>query len=593
MIDLSAQQRAVIELNEDVFVTACPGSGKTRVLTAKIARTIEEGVSPQSRIAAVTFTNRAADEIAARLQDSGYSRSKLWSGTIHSFALEWILRPYASYIPSLRQGFSVADDHYVQQLVESLKDQYGFRFTDDVKMGMDRQGNLIATDKIACQMIRDYREQLWTKRLIDFDTMLFLAYDVLQQRPEIPRTLGAIYSLICIDEYQDTQDLQFGILSSIVRESNGNTRLFIVGDRNQAIYSSLGGLAMTVREIRDEFQRPNLLHRELTGNYRSTQRIVDFCSHLCEGGNEQVVSLADHAAERGQITYSNQVINKDALGQTVANIVLYHVNNGTKPEEICVLAPARWLLTEIGRQLVVHLPNIDLDASGLSPLRYQPDSLWFKLARLVLTDPTPVRFRTRMRWASDIVHDLESRLGRELPENSRSARSVLRILNALSSVEESGLAFLDDLFEQFFSALECDLTLHPELIDARQSFFDAAEARLIDRDNEFEPVENLKKMFRHPSGVVVNTCHASKGEEYSVIVCFGLLRGLVPHWQRIRDQQFDEVAEAKRILYVISSRAKKCLHLFSEEGRTTQSRNPYESTRELAQVPWQYDAIPQ
>ncbi len=78
---------------------------------------------------------------------------------------------------------------------------------------------------------------------------------------------------IRIDEYQDTQDLQFGILSSIVRASNERSRVFIVGDKNQAIYASLGGMAKTIQEVKDEFARPKLLHRELSGNYRSTQRI--------------------------------------------------------------------------------------------------------------------------------------------------------------------------------------------------------------------------------------------------------------------------------------------------------------------------------
>jgi superfamily I DNA/RNA helicase len=103
----------------------------------------------------------------------------------------------------------------------------------------------------------------------------------------IATTLGAICSLICLDEYQDTQDLQFGILASIVRASNGKSRRYFVGDKNQAIYSSLGDIAKKVNEIRNEFDRPNLLHFELSGNYRFKQRIVDFCANFCGAGRRE------------------------------------------------------------------------------------------------------------------------------------------------------------------------------------------------------------------------------------------------------------------------------------------------------------------
>ena len=593
MTELSRQQRAVIELGGDVFVTACPGSGKTRVLTEKIIATLEHGIPSCQRIAAVTFTNRAADEIASRLQESGYSRRQLWTGTIHSFALDWILRPYASYDESISRGFSVADEFHCRRLLESLRENHGVQYTDNLRKGYDRDGELLTKDVNERRLIEEFREHLGANRLIDFDRVLYLAFNLLQRRPEIAKTLGAIFSLVCIDEYQDTQDLQFGILSSIVRASNERSRVFIVGDKNQAIYSSLGGMAKTIQEVKDEFARPQLLHRELSGNYRSTQRIVDFCANMCETGEEPITSLASHADEQGIITFANQSIDKDDLAQSIAQLVEYHLGCGVNAEDICILGPSWALLTALGRQLVLHLPNVDLDAPGLSPLRYQPDSLWFRLARLFLTDPTPSRFRTRFRWATDFVLNLEECLGKELPESCRTARSILRLTNIIASVEESGLAYLDDVFEQFFAGLEIDLNEYPEILAARQSFFDGAEERLINRESELESIDNLKKMFRHPSGIVVNSCHGAKGEEYAVVICFGLLRGFVPNWQRIIDNDVDDCAESKRILYVIASRAKKCIHLFSENGRVTRRQQAYETTYELTEFEFDYDGHPE
>jgi len=470
----------------------------------------------------LTFTNRAADEIAARLQEHGYSRKHLWTGTIHSFALEWILRPYASYDPYLRNGFSVIDEAALRKLINSLRSKHGVDSRADIKMGFLRDGQLATTAPNRRKLVEECREKLNERRLLDFDQVLYLAFDLLRRKPEIATTLGAIFSLVCIDEYQDTQDLQFGILASIVRASSGKSRLFIVGDKNQAIYSSLGGIAKTVQEIRHEFDRPNLSHHELSGNYRSTQRIVDFCANLCEAGEEKVVSLARHAQEQGLITFANQTFHHEDLAQPIAKLVQHHLSKGLRPENICILGPSWWLLTECGRQLVLHLPDVELDAPGLSPIRYEQESLWFMLARLFLTEPSPARFRTRLRWAADFVTTLEAAIAGELPEKIRNSRAILRLVNDVTSFEESGLAYLDDVFEKFFAALEIDLTLHPSLTDSRTSFFDSAEERLIEHHSELEPVATLRKMFRHPSGIVINSCHGAKGEEYDVVICFGL-----------------------------------------------------------------------
>ena len=425
MAELNAQQRAVIEVDGDMFVTACPGSGKTRVLSEKIIATLDQGISPHQHALALTYTNRAADEVAARLQEHGYSKKHLWTGTIHSFALEWILRPYSSYDPLLRNGFSVIDEAALRKLVDSLRQQYGVDARAEIRMGFLRNGQLATTAPNRRSLIEECRKKLKEQRLLDFDHVLYLALDLLRRKPEIATTLGAIFSLICIDEYQDTQDLQFGILASIVRASNGSSRLFIVGDKNQAIYSSLGGIAKTVDEIRHEFGRSDLLHQELSGNYRSTQRIVDFSANFCEAGEEKVVSLARHSRERGLITFADQTFQHDELDQPIASLVRHHLSQGLKPENICILGPSWWLLTKLGAQLVLSLPNVDLDAPGLSPIRYEQDSLWFKLARLFLTEPSPKRFHTRLRWAADFVTTLEATLATELPEGTRNARVIL------------------------------------------------------------------------------------------------------------------------------------------------------------------------
>ncbi len=117
------QTDAVIEPG-NVLLTACPGSGKTRALTYKIAYELERLTNSKKIIIAVTFTNRAADEIKKRIRELNADDTNLWAGTIHSFCLEWILRPYMCYLDELKSGFSISDEYNSENLMSELKKTY-------------------------------------------------------------------------------------------------------------------------------------------------------------------------------------------------------------------------------------------------------------------------------------------------------------------------------------------------------------------------------------------------------------------------------------------------------------------------------------
>lgn len=591
-IELNQQQQDAVNHDGNVIVTACPGSGKTRVLTHRVLRELQEVESSKHRVIALTFTNRAADEIKGRIDHFEIPLHQLWSGTIHAFALEWILRPYAGYAPELRTGFQVADEFYTKRALDDLKGRYGVPPYRTVTTRLDRNGNPLAPAGPHRQIVDEYHNDLRVQKLIDFDMVLAIAFRLLRLNPEVSRTLGSFMRLICIDEFQDTQDLQYGILSEIVKASAGFSKVFIVGDDDQAIYASLGGIARTVEEIKDEFELDELTHYELGGNYRSSQRIIRFCQHF-RGGDSEIVSLARHADQLGCITFCDQEVTRDSLPSAVASLVRHNLNVGVPPHEICVLAPRWRFITHLGRALVRELPDVHLDAPGLSPLRVQQDSVWYKLAKLFLTVPEPELYRSRLRLAGEVVRDLENAIGREIDAEIRVPRRILRLRNAIVSEHEDGIEFLQDVFDQFLNGIAINIGDHDYLQRAQQSYFDAAISRLADPEyNVPSDVESLRKLFRHPAGVVVNTCHGTKGEEYTTVICFGLLRGYIPHWEEIFDDDVDEEAESRKLLYVVCSRSKSNIHLIAEHGRETQSGNPYETTYELAHVVFDYDEKP-
>lgn len=589
-IVLSLQQQDVVNLSGNVLVTACPGSGKTRVLTAKVLAGVEKLSTRWQKVAALTYTSRAADEITNRLREHGYDGSQLWTGTIHAFALEWILRPYGCYHNSLRNGFAVADEFYIYRIIDGLRPKYKKRPFDDISTGLNREGNLLATDTSERDLVREYREILANDGLIDFDLILFYSHQILHEKPMVARTLGKIFKLVCLDEYQDTQDLQYSVIAAIVKASENSTSVFIVGDLNQAIYTSLGSRAMSAQELRDDFALSQLHEAELSGNYRSTQRVVDFCHNF---GNQQtmICALADHAGDPGIITFSNQQTDVCNLPTEISSIIRYHLISGVKASEICVLAPTWEFAISTGRQLSSLMPDVNLDAPGLSPIKFQNDSAWFKLARLFLTEPSPSRYQSRIRWASDLICTLERELGSQLAEQFRSPRSVLRMCNAISSSESIGLNFLDSVITQFTDRIGLSVYSHPTFFASRKDFFDGAQSRIDKNQDIPADLNSMRRMFRHRSGVVINSCHGVKGEEFEVVICFGILKGRIPHWNRIFNPSVDDSLDAQRLLYVICSRAKKYLHLFSESGRCLRDGKPYKTTEHLTNLPFEYDDL--
>ncbi len=306
MISLNEQQQAAVDQDGHVMITACPGSGKTHVLTCRVIRGLQELESSKERVVALTFTNRATDEIQTRLDQADIAHEQLWAGTIHAFALEWILRPYAPYIPRVQKGFTVADEYFSQKVISEFREAHGQPYHFDVNTARDRHGNVANTD-IAATIFDSYQTHLEEAKLLDYDDILHYAYELLQQVNEIPATLSQIIRLVCVDEIQDTQNLQYGILSTIFKSTDTPPTIFLVGDQDQAIYESLGAVTKEPEDIAEEFGLESIAHTRLSGNYRSTQRIIDFYRQFRPNAPE-IESLTDHAEEHGLLTFYNRTL---------------------------------------------------------------------------------------------------------------------------------------------------------------------------------------------------------------------------------------------------------------------------------------------
>lgn len=592
MISLNDEQRDAATQAGNVIVTACPGSGKTRVLTARVMRGLTELRSSRERVAALTFTNRAADEIHARLDEENIPDEQLWAGTIHAFALDWILRPYAPYHDAIRFGFSVADEFLSRRLLDTAKEQQGLVWRDIVTARYSRTGENPNSYTRQRAAFDEYKRMLREARLLDYDDVLYLAYSVLGDNPEAAATIASIFRLICIDEAQDLQDLQYGILARIVRAGQPQPNIFLVGDTNQSIYESLGAVPKTVREVADEFGLAAVMEKRLSGNYRSTQRIIDFYRRF-RPAVPAIESRTEYAGSRGTITFANRSIQRDALPERIADIIDSSLQRGVKAHDICVIAPQWNHVRSLSRSLVSLLPDVQFDAPGLSPFHSTHENVWFKLSRLLLTRGGRMSVRTRFRWARELRNDLSTLADGPLDHDHAAPRSLLRMINGIESIETEGLPFLRAAISRFCECIGLNLSVNRRLEEAHTSFFQKAQQTMASAEYDSpSDLSDFQNLFSHRLGVVVNTCHGVKGEEFDTVIAFGLLRGYVPNWDEIIGMPPALSAEREsKLLYVICSRAKQHLHLISEAGRFTQNRNPYEPSTLLRSVRFDYDAF--
>lgn len=578
--DLNAEQRTAIEGDENVLLVASPGSGKTRTLIHKIAAELSKVESSREFVVALTYTHVAAEEIRDRIDAMGVDTDQLWVGTIHSFCLTWILRPYGIYHEALRNGFSVIDTFDREEMLDEIAKRNGlpggfydckyYATEDGYSLDGHLAPNLIEPLE---RTIEEYHERLLERCQIDFEMMLKFAHDLIVEHAPIAKRMGQIFKIIAIDEYQDTREIQYSIVSKIIRESPAGTKLFVVGDPNQAIFSSLGGVAKDVREIESLIGRP-VRELALRLNYRSSQQIVDYF------GEFAVVPMEIEAAGEWQDWAGNLVhdisTHKSDLIQSIANLIRHNVETlNILPHQICIVAPWWIHLSSITRALSQELPEHKFNGPGLSPFGQNLDNFWYKVARIALTEAAPDMFRRRMRWAREVIDELVS--GGYVGEDF-TPRELLRGTNRIVVDTAKGSVFLDGFFDAFCAIFGFRMRQGSELANQRESFFSRMQNRLEDIQRregvDVDDSETFRNVFRPRDGIVVSTIHGVKGAEFDSVVAFGLLEDIVPHFGEPEDQK---ESVAKRLLFVVASRARKHLFLISEEGRGTQRYPKYQS----------------
>lgn len=565
--DLSSEQKIACTTPDNVLLTACPGSGKTRTLTHRLAYQVLQNPDSRKIKIAITYTNRAAEEITERLEKMDIDLSSIWTGTIHQFCMQFIIRPYAMYSKRLCKGYRVIDDY--------TKIEYGKEIVKQLGISINNFEDPFQYDDVRVE----YKSLLERKKEIDFNDILIISQELLFSCHFICSNISSLISSILIDEFQDTNELQYQIISKIYK-ANKSINLMFVGDINQAIYGSLGGIAKSRQEL-EMLYETNFNCLSLSGCYRSTQRLVDLYSRF-EISKTGVYSVAKYKDYPGEIHYFNSVYYKD-LASEIATLINKELSRGTKAEEICIIAPQRFMLFNLSKKLRTILPDIPFDAPDISPIKYDPMNPFFLIAKLLFT-PSGKNVTLRKRIATEVITIFRDDYRIMLPEDIQSY-DILSVINCCPFSDMDGINCLSNAIEKVFTKLNVCINKVIPLLTLKDTFFAEIQSR-VEKYSLATDFNSISKYFGERKGIIISTLHGVKGEEYTTVIAAGLLNGYVPHWDYILNpmKKMYRRNESYKLLYVLCSRAKKNLYLFSESGRTTKKGIEYTPTDELSLI---------
>jgi DNA helicase-2/ATP-dependent DNA helicase PcrA len=624
------QRAAVVAGDGPLLILAGAGSGKTRVLTHRIAYLVHTQRARAGEILAITFTNKAAAEMRDRVAMLlGHSTRAMWVMTFHS-ACARMLRVEAERLGYTRQ-FTIYDQSDSRRLVKRCLDQLDVdpkRFTPGAVQHQisDAKNKLRSADDYA-QMVGGYFEQtvadvyrLYERELVrmnamDFDDLLFRMVNVLELFPEVRARYAATFRHVLVDEYQDTNHAQYRLLQLIAGE---HKNLAVVGDDAQSVYSFRGADIRNILDFQDDFPDANVI--KLEQNYRSTQTILSASNALIahnraqmhktlwtdQGEGDPVVirELEDEHAEAryvlGEVqrlvdegvslaeiacfyrTNAQSRVLEDAL---VRAEVPYQVIGGTKFYERAEVKDAISYLTLLANPAdaisftrVANSPKRGIGQTSLSRVLAHAESTGITVWDAA-DDPAGVpglgtaAVRSLTRFMST-MNGLRERVADNVPmgdllEAVLSETGYLDALEAERTIEAQGR--IENLGELVAVAREFDAVAPPE--QDRLDVFLQQTALQSDTDNRKDDAGMVTLM----------TLHNAKGLEYPIVYMIGCEEGVFPHSRSIDEGTLEE---ERRLCYVGMTRAMRSLTMTHARQRNVFGSRAYGlPSRFLSEIP--------
>jgi DNA helicase II / ATP-dependent DNA helicase PcrA len=603
-----AQREAVLTTEGPLLVIAGAGSGKTRVLTHRVAHLLAtQGVKP-NEILAITFTNKAAGEMRERLERMlGNVARAIWILTFHS-ACGRILRREAQRL-GYRSNFTIYDQADQQRLVKACLadlDRDPKRFTPrGIHAVISRAKNELVGpaeyrervqsfyDQTVAEVYELYQRRLFASNAVDFDDLLYLTVDVLERFPEARERWRKAFRYVLVDEYQDTNHAQYRLLQLLASE---HRNVCAVGDQDQAIYAFRGADIRNILNFEADFPGTRIV--TLEQNYRSTNSILraanavivnnrerkekNLFSELGEGEPVEVTEVEDEHAEARFVAARIAALVEDGFsGSEIA--VFYRTNAQSRVlEDVLVRqgvayqvigGPRFYERAEI-KDLIAYLQVIDnpFDAVSLMRIANRP--------RRGIGDTTITRLVTFADAQGISLWDAlpradEAGVGAAPQKAVKALHTMLASL--MSQAQELNVAeLIERTLERtgYLEALEAERTIEAqgrienlqELVGvAREYLEQAQEPSLSGFLQEISLYSDQDAIRGEGSLVTLMTLHNAKGLEFRAVFMIGLEEMIFPHARSIEEQGIEE---ERRLCYVGMTRAKERLVLTHASSRS-------------------------
>ncbi len=602
---LNPEQRdAVAAPDGPVLVLAGAGSGKTRVLTGRAFYLLAERNVNPAAVIVMTFTNKAARELQERLRSYlGRAENVPWAGTFHSFCAR-LLRVYGEDI-GLSRNFTIYDTDDSEQVLASLlaekrivKDELSPAVLRAWVSLLKNGGKLTGRHpmhRLAEDVLPLYNERLRSAQAVDFDDLLRLPLELFAKNPDIRERVQRRYEYVLIDEFQDTNRIQYDLARALAQPQNN---LYVVGDDDQSIYGWRGADSRVLLDFQQDL--PGARVFRLEQNYRSTQPILDVANDLISQNRERNDKKLWTANKGGdKVTLRTLSRAMDEAHEVVGEIyhlvraakyrwndfaVLFRTNAMSRQFEEVLIGQAIPYAVVGGIRFYERREVKDLLAYLRLMVNPDDEQSWrrvFKTPPKGIGATTVERIETSMR-ASGIGFGAVMRNLDEVPELPKAMRSKLQqLVDTLADLR--GKIKSRSLVEQVQSVLDASVLCQHyrdqdeienedrvsnllQLVEAaREREREHPEYDLVEFLNEIALVSDVDELNNALERVTLMTLHSAKGLEFPVVFISGVEENVLPH-QRSQGSAA-EIEEERRLFYVGVTRARERLYLTYAQTR--------------------------
>lgn len=623
------QQQAVQHTEGPLLILAGAGSGKTKVLTVRIAHLLAQGVNPYE-ILAITFTNKAAKEMKSRVEGLvGDVANRIWLSTFHSFCAKFLRFEIDSFL-GYNSNFTIYDTSDSQAVIKAalkalnLDDKYypvgamiaaisdaknKLLFASDFR----KQARDFYQQKVA-DVYEYYERELRKNNALDFDDLLLVAVKLLQSNATVLDKYSHRFRYVMIDEYQDTNHAQY-LLAKLLASHWKN--IAVVGDADQSIYAWRGADIQNILDFEKDY--PNCTSIKLEQNYRSTKIILDAANAVIDNNegrpeknlwtdkiegakiqhftaqseHEEAAFIGDTIAKKHDIhdvPYGDMAILYRTNAQSrvleealIKRALPYTMVGGTKfydrKEIKDVLAYLRVLYNpfdDLSLLRIINVPKRSIGATTVAKLqdyaREKGTSLFMTLTQLHLIDSIKGKTKEKLEEFGILIFTLVSEM---------EDKTVLDILESI--LNRTG--YLAQLEESTDPQDQARAENIGELLSVAKDFQDTNPSGTVeDFLEQVALVNDVDSFEQEEAKVTLMTLHAAKGLEFPIVFLCGLEEGLFPHSRTLMNPE--EIEEERRLAYVGITRAEKELYISNATTRTVFGRtSSYLPSRFIDEIP--------